>query len=116
MPAGFAIAAGSNVDADALAAELASLGTDRVAVRSSGLAEDGVTTSLAGAFTTVLNVAATAEQVTEAIAQVRDADAAMPVVVQAMLEPTTAGVAFSANPVTGDDEVVVSATRASATG
>jgi rifampicin phosphotransferase len=97
----------------------------RFAVRSSALAEDGVTHSFAGQFETFLDV--TVNALAEKIAAVRDSarservrvyrqaqglsdEAAIAVVVQVMLSPDVAGVAFGANPVSGNrQEKVISA-------
>ncbi len=98
---------------------------ERFAVRSSALAEDGATHSFAGQFETYLDV--TAADLPEKMAAVRDSarservrayrraqgltdDPAIAVVVQRMLTPDVAGVAFGANPVSGNrQEKVVSA-------
>jgi pyruvate,water dikinase len=95
----------------------------RFAVRSSGREEDGADSTHAGQFQTELNVhaddvAAAAHRVwrsgfTETLAEYRRAKglsgAPQPpaVVVQVMVEAIAAGVAFSADPVTGDRDVVV---------
>ena len=95
----------------------------RFAVRSSGREEDGADSAHAGQFETELNVPAddvpaAAHRVwksgfSETLAQYRQAKglsgAAQPpaVVVQVMVEARAAGVAFSADPVTGDRSVVV---------
>lgn len=95
-----------------------------LAVRSSADAEDGVAASFAGAYTTVLG-AQGVEDVTAAVRACLDsADAArlltyrgtggvrMAVLCQPMLDPDAAGVAFTADPVSGDPEVAhVSAVR-----
>ncbi len=91
-----------------------------VAVRSSSTAEDLASTSFAGQYRTELEVrgrAAIATAIATVRASARDAEtrgyaaatAAMPVLIMPMLEPDAAGVAFSRNPVTGDDEAVVEA-------
>ena len=99
-----------------------SLGEGPVAVRSSGVAEDGAEQSFAGQFRTVLNVRGR-EALAEALrACLASADSAqvrsygrngaqpMALLVQRQVEARTAGVAFSANPVTGTrDEVVINA-------
>ncbi len=95
----------------------------RFAVRSSGREEDGADSAHAGQFETELNVladdiAAAAHRVwrsgfSETLAEYRRAKglsgAPQPpaVVVQVMVEAIAAGVAFSADPVTGDRDVVV---------
>lgn len=98
-------------------------GAGRFAVRSSGREEDGADSAHAGQFETELNVTAddviaAAHRVwksgfSETLAQYRTAkglsSAPQPpaVVVQAMVDARAAGVAFSADPVTGDRSVVV---------
>jgi rifampicin phosphotransferase len=98
------------------------LGEGPVAVRSSGVAEDGAEQSFAGQFRTVLNVRGR-EALAEALrACLASADSAqvrsygrngaqpMALLVQRQVEARSAGVAFSANPVTGArDEVVINA-------
>lgn len=109
--------------AEDLARAIANLGPGPFAVRSSGVEEDGSGAAHAGQFDTRLNVAS--ESVGEAIAAVwrsgftetlaayRRArglagDPQPPaVVVQRMAAATAAGVAFTADPVSGDPEVVV---------
>ncbi|MEJ2359250.1 MAG: PEP/pyruvate-binding domain-containing protein [Deinococcales bacterium] len=99
-----------------------------VAVRSSGIAEDLAGASFAGQYETVLNVRgrdALAAAVLHCWRSVYDprvslyqsqqghSAAAMAVLVQRMLRVEAAGVAFTANPVTGArDEIVISAVPA----
>ncbi len=95
------------------------------AVRSSAAVEDGFESSYAGQFATVLDVTGSAE-VDQAIQVVRDSatssnaaayrqrmgegePVAMAVMVQRMVTPMISGVAFSRNPMTGLNEVVVEA-------
>lgn len=134
VPAFFVIAAEA-FDQDGLKAEareevnqgLAQLaaqsGAGRLAVRSSGREEDGAASAHAGQFETELNVApgdvaAAAHRVwrsgfSETLAQYRRAHGLSgepqppAVVVQVMVEARAAGVAFSADPVSGDRGVVV---------
>ena len=134
VPAFFVIAAEA-FDLDGLKAEvredvnqgLAALaaqgGAGRLAVRSSGREEDGAASAHAGQFETELNVApddvaAAAHRVwrsgfSETLAQYRRAHGLSgepqppAVVVQVMVEARAAGVAFSADPVSGDRGVVV---------
>lgn len=127
VPPFVVLLAGAVVDQTALSAALAALGEGPYAVRSSGLAEDGATDSHAGQFESILNVAAA--DVAAAVARVAgsgahagiaayraqrglaDADAPA-VIVQQMVAASQAGVAFSADPVSGRrDRIVVSATR-----
>lgn len=116
---------------DQVALALRDLGRDPVAVRSSGSAEDLPGASFAGQYETVLGVDGV-DAVEEAVmrcatsarskrvaayaaGRVGDAVPAGPgmaVLIQAMVRAEAAGVAFTADPVTGDrDEVLVSAVR-----
>lgn len=112
IPPGFAVPADVALDADTLARALDALGGRPVAVRSSGVQEDGAVASLAGRYLSLLDVEGVAA-VQAAIADVRASggpDEVLPVLVQRMVPADVAGVAFSANPVTGArDEAVVSA-------
>jgi pyruvate,water dikinase len=99
------------------------------AVRSSADVEDETAHSFAGQFTTVLRTQGL-QAVVDAVQTVWDAARApgveayrrgraappvrMAVIVQEMIEPVVAGLAFSRHPLTGMDEVVVEATRGSA--
>ena len=99
------------------------LGTGPFAVRSSGIAEDGAQQSYAGMYETVLDVAASAlgdavervlaSAVAARLAAYQEAgDRRMAVIVQAMVDARAAGVALTADPVTGDrGSCVVSAVR-----
>ncbi|MCP3974414.1 MAG: hypothetical protein GY720_07970 [bacterium] len=97
----------------------------RYAVRSSANVEDGVTASFAGQFLTVLD-ASGLKGVRKAIDEVRGSinseavrsyaakvgDKAlitMPVIVQEMVNPVASGVAFTRNPITGLNEVILEA-------
>ncbi|MGD8472790.1 MAG: PEP/pyruvate-binding domain-containing protein [Anaerolineae bacterium] len=102
----------------------------RYAVRSSANLEDGTHSSFAGQFKSVLDVQGAGE-ILEAIGSVWASvqsptvqaylersglsarDLRMAVIVQEMVSPQVSGVAFSKNPVTGLDEVVVEAVRGS---
>lgn len=108
-----------------LASALERLG-GRVAVRSSAIAEDLADASFAGQYETILNINGL-QATMDAIERCRasalnarvaaykterglDASSVIAVLVQHMVDPHAAGVAFTANPVTGDrTEVVVSA-------
>lgn len=96
-----------------------------VAVRSSGIGEDGVTTSFAGQHDTLLNVIG-AGQAVDAVVQVFDsargeaaqsyrrkmglpADHQIGVVIQRLVNPHCSGVLFTRNPINGADERVVEA-------
>ena len=109
-----------------LQAALDSIGGGPVAVRSSASAEDLAEASFAGQYETFLEITGS-EAIREAIHSCRasaanqrvtvysnqrgiDAGPAIAVLVQQMVKPLAAGVAFSANPLTGDrSEVVVTA-------
>jgi pyruvate,water dikinase len=96
-----------------------------LAVRSSAVDEDGADASFAGQHLTLLNVP-TAEHVGAAVREVwwsANSDSAITyrqrvgmfarpsvgVVVQALLDPESAGVMFTRNPITGADERVIEA-------
>ena len=123
VPDGFVIPAGVQASRDDIAAALARLGGVPVAVRSSGLAEDLPDASFAGQYDTHLNVRGAEAVLDAAAACVKSAHDGrienyghvvrpMAVLVQQMVEAEVAGVAFSANPLTGNrDEARVSATR-----
>lgn len=93
---------------------VAQLGDGPFAVRSSGVAEDGEERSFAGMFETRLGVSADdvpsaieailASATNERAAGYRAGDAPdrMAVIVQRMVQPVAAGVALTADPVTGD--------------
>src|SRR5215207_3727922 len=116
---------------DRLTLALEELGGGPVAVRSSGAAEDLPGASFAGQYESVLGVdglAAVQEAVLRCAASARSQRVAayaagrvgdtgpagprMAVLIQAMVPAEAAGVAFTADPVTGDrDQVLVSAVR-----
>lgn len=123
---GFAIPDGV-VAADAqrsdAAAILGLLGDGALAVRSSARAEDGSSASWAGQYESVLGVRGE-EALVAAMETVRTsgsgrrvsaygpAEERIPVLVQRQLAPSSSGVAFSADPITGDrGTCVISATR-----
>jgi len=127
VPRFFVIVAGAQPDDGMLTMALDGLGDGPYAVRSSGLDEDGAAHSHAGQFESILNVARA--DVPDAVARVAaSGDAAgiaayraghglvgvgepPAVIVQRMVPADVAGVAFSADPVTGRrDRIVVSAT------
>ena len=122
LPVGFD-AASPDAWRSALADVAAELGPGPFAVRSSGVAEDGAEHSFAGMFETVLDVApenlpdavdrclasATADR---AAGYDRRVGGRMAVIIQQMIEPVAAGVALTADPVTGDRQsCVVTAVR-----
>ena len=119
---------GGAIDQDLLAAirsGLARLGDTALAVRSSGTAEDREDASYAGQYETVLGVRGPGEVAAALRTCVASAAAArvrayagdgaglarMAVLVQRLVPADAAGVAFTANPVTGDPEILVSAVR-----
>ena len=102
---------------------LRQLGGGAVAVRSSGTAEDLADASYAGQYETVLGVTGP-DEVARAVrrclasaysARVRayagSREGRLAVLIQRLVPADAAGVAFTANPVTGDEEVLVSAVR-----
>jgi len=112
---------------EALHAGMAELGGNPVAVRSSGVAEDLPGASFAGQYETILNVRGDeslqnailrcwASAFSPRVVDYRDQQGlssnGMAVLVQKMVPAEVAGVAFSANPVSGErEEVVVNAVR-----
>lgn len=103
---------------------LAGLGGRPLAVRSSGSAEDLAGASYAGQYETVLGVEgleALADAIGRCLASASsdvvraytgsEARAPMAVLVQEMVPADAAGVAFTAHPVTGNAEIVVSAVK-----
>ena len=130
VAAGFAVPPGLVVTAAAvdidgwetfMEAAARSLGAQRFAVRSSGAAEDLPDASYAGLYETYLNVpveglreavrrcfaASTSERVSAYHHRNGGGTAGMAVLVQAMVDPMAAGVAFTAHPVTGGRDQVV---------
>ena len=117
VPPAVVIPVGETVTMEELAAAAEHLG-EPLAVRSSASGEDAGERSAAGQFETLLGVTraelpSAIEHVrrsaTSARAQAYGADAQMAVVIQRQVRATRAGVAFSRDPVTGADEVVVEA-------
>jgi pyruvate,water dikinase len=109
VPPFVAVPVGEEVDEAAVAA----LG-ERLAVRSSAVGEDAADRSAAGQYETVLGV--TRATLREAVAHVRSGTdraqayglgADVAVVVQRQVPATRAGVAFSRDPVGGDDTVLI---------
>jgi len=119
-----AVAAGEQPAINEVAKWVGPLGGP-LAVRSSAMDEDGAAASFAGQHLTLLNVPS-ADELGSALSQIwwsANSDSAITyrkrvglftrpsvgVVVQALLDPDTAGVMFTKNPVTGDDERVIEA-------
>ncbi|MFL5383271.1 MAG: PEP/pyruvate-binding domain-containing protein [Longimicrobiaceae bacterium] len=113
----------SDALSDALREALEAIGHGPLAVRSSAVGEDGARSSFAGQFETVLGVSPDADAVWRAVCRVwasafhpraeayrrerGERAEPMAVVVQRLVEPETAGVAFSVDPVTGDGATAV---------
>jgi pyruvate,water dikinase len=124
IPDGFVIGIDAARDLDAptlpaqLAEALADLGAPRLAVRSSAFDEDGAEASQAGRYRSVLGVAPTPEALLAAAREVVASaeGGTIAVLVQPQIDAVSAGAAFSANPINGDDEVVVSAVAGLADG
>lgn len=125
VPDGFALPVGSGAGWEReLTGVLATLGGSRFAVRSSAPGEDGSEASFAGQFRTALNVssdeveaqvrrtaAAVDEARTYAGAVGRPVPRGIAVIVQRMLVPDAAGVAFTRDPISGRRAVVLEAVR-----
>ncbi|MBE9375365.1 pyruvate, water dikinase [Saccharopolyspora sp. HNM0983] len=138
VPAGFCVTTGAfdsgEVPAEAIEAAYRRLGSGKVAVRSSATAEDLPEASFAGQQDTYLDVEGAAQVVdavrrcwasldTERAEAYRRAntidrdEVRMAVVVQRMVDADTAGVLFTADPVTGSrSRTVVEAVRGLGTG
>jgi len=135
VPPGIVVTPAARANWDEVCPQLrvsaAELGAQRFAVRSSGTAEDLEGASFAGQYETLLDVPL--DELPEAVGRVFDSGSAsrvsayrearagatsessrsrMAVLVQVIVEADSAGVAFTANPMTGDrGEVVVTAVR-----
>ncbi|HEU4560663.1 MAG TPA: PEP/pyruvate-binding domain-containing protein [Longimicrobium sp.] len=108
---------------EALRAALEAVGHGPLAVRSSAVGEDGKRSSFAGQFETMLGVPPDEDEVWRAVCRVwasafapraeayrrerGERAGAMAVVVQRLVEPVAAGVAFSVDPVSGDGATAV---------
>ena len=126
VPDGIVVPADVTFTLDEAAAALTRVGAGPWAVRSSSTAEDLADASFAGQYESVLGVT-TPDALVAAVERVRasataahaaayrgrqgDTTASMAVIVQRMVPARAAGVAFSANPVTGADETVIEAVR-----
>jgi phosphoenolpyruvate synthase/pyruvate phosphate dikinase len=111
VPPSIVLAVGEELDDPADV--VARLG-EPLAVRSSAVGEDGAERSAAGQYETVLDVRASG--LLDAVARVRSSTARataygaggdVAVVIQRQVPATRAGVAFSRDPLTGDDEIVI---------
>ena len=119
-----AVAAGDEAALEQITREVRLL-RGPLAVRSSAVDEDGASASFAGQHLTLLNVPSV-ERLGPALSEIwwsANSDSAITyrqrvglftrpsvgVVVQALLNPDAAGVMFTRNPVTGDDERVIEA-------
>lgn len=117
VPRGFVITTEADEDGLDLAPWLATLGNSRFAVRSSAVGEDSSLRSYAGQLETLLDVPV--EDVPAAIARCRASARALrvlcyagspgntAVIVQEMVPAESAGVAFTADPVTGERGVTL---------
>lgn len=121
VPGGFVLFPGDEPDREALTKAIDRIGGFPVAVRSSGVLEDLAGASFAGQYETYLHVA-TIDDLVARIEQCRDSAkaprvlayldkhgldpkaAGLAVLVQRMIEPRMAGVAFSVHPLTGREE------------
>lgn len=126
VPGGFVVGdPGGDGWRDELVPALRKLGRGPYAVRSSALGEDGPAASFAGQLHTTLN-AATPARVAEAVRRAAASGgseeavayaartghatrALVPVIVQVMVDPEVAGVAFTRHPVTRAGQVVIEA-------
>lgn len=117
VPAGFVVTTADDVDEQALERHLAALGDGPFAVRSSAVGEDGIARSFAGQLETMLGVAK--GDVLGAVRRCRASALALralrygrgvgpvAVIVQRLVPADVAGVAFSADPRTGERDVVI---------
>ncbi len=122
VPAWFAVPPSFSMDKDQIDIALKTISSERYAVRSSGHSEDGSDHSFAGQFESHLEVPPSA--VLEKILMVRasarseailtyckEHQLPLPgvptVLVQRMIDPLCAGVAFSADPISGQRSVII---------
>ncbi len=114
IPDGFVVTPNTDLNDIQLGPHIEGLGDGPFAVRSSGALEDAPEASLAGRYRSVLRV--DASSILTAISEVRESARlanghVIPVLTQVMIDPVCAGVAFTADPVTGDrDTTVITAT------
>lgn len=114
-----------DADVDDLAVSIgAHFPGSRLAVRSSGVAEDLEQASFAGQYMTILNVESTPSEIASAIRRVRSSATGagvasyagrhavgMAVLVMPMVDADAAGIAFTRDPVTGERVVIVEAVQ-----
>ncbi|MGA7271427.1 MAG: PEP/pyruvate-binding domain-containing protein, partial [Acidimicrobiia bacterium] len=115
VPDGFVVTPDAVLDSMDIQAHVRAFRGERWAVRSSGAAEDGANESLAGRYLSILDVDSgsipTAVGGVRESARVKD-DVTIPVLTQVMIDPVCAGVAFTADPITGNrDETIVVGAR-----
>lgn len=115
VPDGIVVAPETSLDDVDLVNHFGYLGEGPFAVRSSGAAEDGQESSLAGKYRSILEV--DADSLMASVEEVRDSarlvnGEAIPVLTQIMINPVCAGVAFTADPVTGNrSTTIITATK-----
>jgi rifampicin phosphotransferase len=119
VPDGFVVPAGADVPATLADSPHGGSALERFAVRSSAVAEDRSDTSFAGQYETLLDV--TQAELKDAIGRVRASGSSnrirsyatdagengIAVLVQRMLHPRVAGVAFTADPINGNRGVTL---------
>lgn len=114
VPDGFVVSPGASLADIYIDPHLSRLGQGPFAVRSSGALEDSSESSLAGKYRSILAVepASILASVSEVRESARlDNGETIAVLVQSMIDPVCAGVAFTADPVTGErDTTIVTAT------
>lgn len=110
VPDGFVVTPHADLDEVEVRLQTNAARTSRWAVRSSGISEDGSEASLAGLYLSLLNVKL--GSIPSAIEKVRDSarlkgGETIPVLTQVMIDPVCAGVAFTADPITGDRNTTI---------
>jgi len=115
VPDGFVVTPDAVLDTMDIQAQVRAFRGERWAVRSSGAAEDGAEESLAGRYLSILDV--DSDSIPTAVGGVRESarvkdGVTIPVLAQVMIDPVCAGVAFTADPITGDrDKIIVTGTK-----
>lgn len=110
VPDGFVVTPGTSLADIDLDPHLARLGGGPFAVRSSGALEDSSEASLAGKYRSILGV--DSGSILTSVSEVRDSarleyGEAIAVLTQVMIDPVCAGVAFTADPVTGERNTTI---------